>query len=128
MLKDFDSWNQKKKIIDKRNGTKFYHSRDIWWCALGVNVGFEQDGKNENFLRPVLIIKGLSQETCLIAPLTASKLNQRYRISIGAINGKEAKVVLSQIRVVDVKRLMEKILRLDEINFETIKKSLRDFL
>lgn len=44
MKKDFDEWNAKKKEIHKGGEAPFYNEREIWWCALGANVGFEQDG------------------------------------------------------------------------------------
>ncbi len=125
-MKDFDSWNIKKKNLHKESKGRFYHVRDIWWCALGVNIGFERDESFENFLRPVLIIKGLSKETCLVVPLTTSMREHKYRISVGSVTGKEAKVILSQMRVVDTKRLIEKIVMLDKATFEAIKKSIRN--
>ncbi len=27
------------------------------WCSIGINVGDEEDGKNELYERPVLVIK-----------------------------------------------------------------------
>ena len=56
--KDFDKWNETKKLVHKDGTDKFYHTREIWWCALGINVGFEQDGSGEEYRRPVLILKG----------------------------------------------------------------------
>ncbi len=43
MEKDFDKWNNQKKIINLRSNNTdfFYHEREVWWCAIGVNVGFE---------------------------------------------------------------------------------------
>ena len=41
MKKDFDKWNVNKKSINNRRDCPFYHERDIRWCNLGVNVGFE---------------------------------------------------------------------------------------
>ena len=128
MRKDFDKWNEKKKIAHEKSYGKVYHPRDIWWCALGVNIGFEQDGKDPNFQRPVLIIKGLSRETCLVAPLTTSKHEHRYRIYIGCVTGQESSVTLSQIRVMDTKRLINKIAMLDRDTFEIIRKSTKDML
>jgi mRNA interferase MazF len=127
-MKDFDGWNSRKKNLERKSFYKFYKEREIWWCALGLNVGFEVDGKSKEFLRPVLIIKGLSRETCLIAPLTTSKRSNPLRINIGNMTGKEAQVSLSQIRVIDIKRLVEKIVIIDQEKFLLIKKSLRDFL
>jgi hypothetical protein len=36
------------------------YEREISWCALGAQVGFEQDGLNENFERPVIVVKNLN--------------------------------------------------------------------
>ena len=33
------------------------HEGEIWWVRLGVNVGYEIDGKSSDFSRPVIIIK-----------------------------------------------------------------------
>ena len=49
MKKDFDNWNKEKKKINYKNTNRFYHAREIWWCSLGVNVGFEQDGTNADY-------------------------------------------------------------------------------
>jgi mRNA interferase MazF len=127
-MKDFDRWNKDKKILDAKIHGQTYRVRDIWWCAIGLNVGSEQDGKNEYFRRPVLIIKGISRELCLIAPLTTSDYEHPYRINIGSITGKKSKVILSQIKVIDTKRLITKIATLDKQTFELIKKSIRDML
>lgn len=44
MTKDFDKWNTVKKGVDRNGLPKLYHTREIWWCSLGVNIGFEQNG------------------------------------------------------------------------------------
>ena len=59
-MKNFDNWNIKKKILDKNDVDDlkiFFNNRQIWWCAVGNNIGLEQNGKGENFERPVLIFK-----------------------------------------------------------------------
>src|SRR6266404_730808 len=86
MKKDFDSWNLKKKYIEENEPRRFYRSREIWWCSLGVNIGFEQDGTSHDQQRPVLILKGFSREVCLVVPLTTSKKKNPYHFSIGKIN------------------------------------------
>jgi mRNA interferase MazF len=128
MIKDFDNWNIRKKDINNSIKTKLYNTRDVWWCSLGVNVGFEQDGNEENFERPVLIIKGLSKNTCLIAPLTKSKNENRYRLPIGLIDGNQAHVIISQIKVIDTKRFINKIGVVDKITFEKIRKSIKNLI
>lgn len=49
MKKDFDKWNNRKKIIDQKeiSNQMFFNEREIWWGSLGVNIGYEQDGKND---------------------------------------------------------------------------------
>ncbi|MFA6463653.1 MAG: type II toxin-antitoxin system PemK/MazF family toxin [Candidatus Paceibacterota bacterium] len=128
MDKDFENWNIEKKNIHAVSMNKYYHPRDIWWCALGVNIGFEQDGKDKDFQRPVLIVKGLSRETCLIVPLTTSPQKHKYRKTIGSVTGKTSSAVLSQIKVIDTKRLINKIAVLDQQSFETIRKSIKNLL
>jgi len=105
MEKDFDKWNIKKKNLHDQQTKIFYHEREIWWCALGVNIGFEQDGSGEEYRRPILILKGFSAQTCLVVPLTTSPQKHKFRPSIGIVDGEEAKALVSQIRVIDTKRL-----------------------
>lgn len=125
MEKDFDSWNVNKKDIETSGKNKFYHPRDIWWCNLGVNVGFEQDGTGKNYARPVLIVKGFSKHVCLVLPLTTSSKDNLYHIKVGLVSGKEASVIFSQIRLIDTKRFIRKIDVVNEVTFYEIKKAIR---
>ena len=102
--------------------------REIWWAALGVNIGTEEDGTGVDWDRPVLIIKGLSYDSCLIAPLTTSLSTHPFRVPIGVVQGKQASVILSQIRVIDTKRLLERIGFLGKGRFREVNKTLRALL
>lgn len=128
MSKNFDSWNERKKIIHATNANRTYKEREIWWCFLGVNIGFEQDGSESDSDRPVLIIKGLSRETCLVIPLTTSGSEHPLRLAIGKVDGKAARAMLSQMRVIDTKRLANKIDILDPTVFEPVRKAAKDLL
>jgi mRNA-degrading endonuclease toxin of MazEF toxin-antitoxin module len=128
MQKDFDSWNNQKKNIHNVRENKLYHTRELWWASLGINIGSEQDGSGENYDRPVLILKGLSQQTCIILPLTSSTEKHKMRIPIKKVQNKEASVVISQIRVIDTKRLIYKIGFLDKDIFDNIRKIIKDLL
>jgi hypothetical protein len=46
--KDLDRWNELKKKIDSypADNVPYFHEREIWFCSIGHNVGFEQDGKD----------------------------------------------------------------------------------
>ncbi len=128
MKKDFDRWNEKKKGLHDRDRAPFYHEREIWWCALGVNIGSEQDGSGEESRRPALILKGLSAKTCLVVPLTTSPRKHPLRPSVGIVGGKEAYALLSQLRVVDTKQLNSKIGYLEKGKFEIIRKAVKTML
>lgn len=127
-IKNFDGWNEKKKRIDVGVKRRFYRVREVWWCALGVNVGFEENGTGIEYQRPVLVLRGLSRETCLVAPLTTSQNFHKYRIPIGIVDGRPAQAILSQVRVVDAKRLVNRIAILDKEIFQKIRKSAIDIL
>jgi len=127
-IKDFDNWNENKKRIQAERANKYYHARDIWWCSLGVNIGFEHDGEGDEYQRPVLILKGLSANTCLAIPLTSSTNKHPMRVPIGMVEGKEASAVLSQMRVIDTKRLLGKVCYLNEEAFERTRKAVREFV
>ena len=96
----------------------------ICWCSLGINIGFEQDGKGEKSIRPVLIIKGFSQDVLLCIPLTTKLKEGKYYADIVLGDGIKRKVILSQLRLIDTKRLQEKICRVDSFQFQVIKQKI----
>ena len=126
-MKDFDTWNKQKKTIHNTHESKLYHARELWWCSLGVNIGFEEDGTGTDYERPVLILRGLSANTCFVIPLTTSKNRHPMRVPIGAIekNGRENSAIISQMRIVDTKRLKNKIGFISKEKFEEIRKIVR---
>ena len=71
-MKKFDEWNEVKKDTDYNTRIIGIKPREIFWAKIGENVGYEQNGKGDNFARPVLIIKKLTKELFLGIPLTSS--------------------------------------------------------
>jgi len=126
--KDFDNWNNNKKVIHSTNDNKLYHEREIWWCSLGINIGFEEDGTGISGERPVLILRGFSRQVCLIIPLTTSEKKNPYHISLGRVDNRNAFAITSQIRLIDTKRLINKIGVVDQILFKNIRKAAKDLL
>ena len=120
MKKDFWQWHAKKEKLNDTEGTALFHEREVWWCALGANIGFEQDGSKEDFERPVIILKKFNLDACLIVPLTTRSKKGKYYFSVGAIEGRDAVAVLSQVRFIDRKRLTNKICTLDEDIFRSL--------
>lgn len=116
-IKDFDEWNKSSKFLDTKEIEVFSHERQIWWCALGVNIGSEQDGKGEHFKRPVVILRNLRRDLVLIAPIT-SKINSHSDRVMISLLGKECQILLSQIRVISTKRLLRREGRIRKIIFQ----------
>lgn len=69
--KHFDEWNIVKSNLHFAGIFRNIKEGDIWWCSMGENVGVEINGKDEFFLRPVLVIKKLSKHGFMGAPLTS---------------------------------------------------------
>ena len=128
MEKDFDKWNTKKKKIHGQPSAPFCHSREVWWCSLGLNIGFEQDGTGKHFDRPVVVIRGFNQNIFFGVALTQRKKSGKYYFHLGLIEGKEAFAVLSQVRLIDTKRLVKKITTIDRALFQKLKNALQKTL
>jgi mRNA-degrading endonuclease toxin of MazEF toxin-antitoxin module len=124
MQKDFDGWNNIKKKTEAE-APRRYTVREIWWCRFGVNIGTEQDGRSEWFVRPCVILKGFGPDACLVVPLTTSAREHALRINAGLVAGRKARANISQLRVVDSRRLEEKIGFLSKEVFVDIQKAAR---
>ncbi len=134
-IKNFDKWNIEKKNINRNERLVFGYPREIWWCSLGVNIGSEVDGKNENFERPVLILKVYNKESMLVVPITSKKKsdNFHYELNIfekkdNEIKNKKVWVKLTQIKVIDNKRLLRKVGNISKGDFKNIKDKIKEFI
>ena len=107
---------------------RLYTVREIWWCRFGVNVGTEQDGSGDWYVRPGVIIRGFGPDACLVVPLTTSLREHKLRILVGLVNGRVARANLSQIRVIDTRRLEQKIGFLEKEIFDELKKAVKNLL
>ena len=123
MHKDFDSWNKKKKDIHASEFNAFVHEREIWWCSFGINVGDEEDGKNESFERPALVLKKFNRNIVLVVPLTTKVRDNKYYFPFKH-EGVQFAVILSQLRLVSTKRLNRRVRKIDHTLFKSIKEKL----
>lgn len=124
-MKNFDKWNDRKKTINQVDKYIMPSKRQIWWVSVGFNIGDEEDGKNENFERPVLVIKIFNRKIFLGIPITsADRLGQRYYFPI-IYDDKKYFLILSQIRLFSTKRLLRRIGRIDSNSFSEMKKELK---
>jgi len=99
----FDYWNIVKKRLHFLVQEPFFQEGEIWWCAMGMNIGHEYNGKNDNFERPALILVKINMTTAWILPLTSKEKDDPYRFSL---DFQESQVVLSQIKTISSLRLL----------------------
>jgi len=130
MKKDFKRWMSHKAEIHNEKIRPFFHEREVWFSSLGENVGFEQDGGGEKFMRPVLVLRKFNNEVVWVLPLTRTDKIGKYYFRISLITDESnagdrpSVVILSQIRLVDAKRLQYKIGTIEENEFAKIKEAL----
>jgi mRNA interferase MazF len=129
MNKKFDSWNSRKKNFNlvEIQEDFYFHKREVWWCAIGVNVGVEADGKNYNFERPVLIIKKFNKDMFWAVPLTSKPKSGDFFYKVTHEAG-ESWASLSQIKIFSSKRLLRRIGMISESDFIEIQKKLCRFI
>lgn len=124
MKKSFSEWHSKKELIDQVSDRLYFHEREIWWCSLGVNIGFEQDGKGLKFARPVLVFKKFNKEVFWALPLTTKIKKNKFHSVVDLNDNLPRLAILSQIRLIDAKRLLHKIGTISEENYLNIKKAI----
>lgn len=126
MENEFNDWNKFKINLQKSYKKVFFHEREIWFCALGKNIGSEEDGKNENFERPVLILRKFNNDIFLGFPLTSQEKEGVFYFELDYEI--KSNIILSQIRLLDQKRLMRKIRTIYKQEFKEIIKKFTDLL
>ena len=125
MLKDFKDWFTLKPKIHNEKVRPHFREQEIWFGALGTNVGFEQDGRGDKFLRPVIILRKFNQEIFLGIPLTGSEKTGKYYYAFSFKKGIISAAILSQVRLLDAKRLYYKAGWMDKKDFAELKKRLK---
>lgn len=127
MEKDFDAWNIRKKNLDTSKRSLLFKEGEIWWCSVGVNVGEEVYGKGNDFRRPVVILKKLSQNSCVVAP-TSTKEKSGSWFHYLNIRDKDRWVMMHQMRFISANRLWVRESTLSEEEFTELKKSVATLL
>lgn len=129
LIKVFISWTKLKIRLHLKpdESCVYFDEREIWWSSLGVNIGHEQDGKNDNFERPILVLRKFNRNIMWALPMTSkNKIGGHYHQF--ERNGKKYSIILSQLRLISSKRLLRKIGVVDENEFEIIKEKVRKLI
>ncbi len=130
MQKDFDKWNNLKKIIDSSvdEPDKFPKEGEVWMSNLGENIGFEQNGSGDNYSRPILVIKKFNNKMFWAIPLSTKQKKIDFYFNYTDVNNKEVSAILAQMKLISVKRLKRKLYELEYQRVLEIKEKLKSFL
>jgi mRNA interferase MazF len=128
-IKNFDRWNDKKKETDEKDLGRnlFIHEREVWWCSLGVNIGVEIDGKNNDFERPVLLVKKFNGLMFWGIPLTSKAKENPYIVRVEHQRG-VSYANISQLRLLSTKRALRKVGVISEESFTEVVRRLKNCL
>ena len=126
----FDIWNEEKKIIENNliDPTAFPQVGEVWIGVLGKNIGREQNGIGENFLRPLLVVKKFNNEIFWIVPLSTKQKQIDYYYNFTDQTDQKVSAVLAQMRLVHIKRFKRKLYDFNAEDMENVKRQLRQYL
>jgi mRNA interferase MazF len=132
-IKDFDGWGNKKPQIHNDKKIPTFNQREVWWCSTGVNVGIEQDGKNNLYERPVLVVRKFNRRLFWGVPLSTQTNNFPHNIPIlfkdrNKTTPKERTFVVSQMRAYDSCRLTRPLGKLTPLEFKLVTSEIETIL
>lgn len=127
---EFDKWNNKKKQINQGE-IKHCKIGEIYFANIGRNIGSEIYGKDDEFKRAVLVINKIFINNyvnlAIIIPLTSKirnksgYLHHRFKDS----KNKEQVALLAQLRVIDTRRIVSYISKINKSELNIIKDKIR---
>lgn len=121
-MKNFQKWHDKKSDLHENQIRLHFHEREVWSSAIGANIGFEQDGKGDEYLRPVLVLKKFNNETLWALFLTKKTKTGKYYFEFKSKDYDMSTANLSQLRLIDSKRLKYRVGSISEADFTELKK------
>lgn len=86
------------------------------------------DGKGKEYWRPVLIVKDFNHCVLWCVPLTTQPKSGKYYVDLNLKDKAIGKVILSQLRLIDAKRLRKRLGAIDHALLLKIKKAIAGLL
>jgi len=124
----FDSWNKLKKRLHHKEKIIEFYQGNIYFMSIGKNIGHEVYGKEELFLRPVLVYKKLTKTTFLGIPLTSQKKEGSFFFQFSYKKDKTSVAMLHQMRVFDIRRSEYLSGKINKNTYKNLEKKVTEFL
>ena len=125
-FKDFDKWNEVKKIVHNEERKVNIRAGEIRWVSFGVNVGSEIDGKGLSFTRPALILHVIGSHLAFILPMSTKVKDVAGYIPF-IWKGVTTALCIHQVRIVSTKRVLSRKGRMSQNKLKVIKKEVSKF-
>jgi mRNA interferase MazF len=128
--KDYTQWHKIKSEINNESKVApiYFYEKEVWWTSIGQNVRFEEDGKGEEFLRPVLILRKFNQFFYLGVPLSTTDKRHKYYYPFTYKDDITSVALLSQLRAFDAKRLIRKDGTIHDKDYKAIQNKLTQII
>lgn len=118
--KDFDGWHKLKTQLHRKVSRAMPREGEVWFCSVGVNIGYEIDGKHSWFERPVLILKCWGKDSFLGVPMSSTLRSSDYCMVVTVRNVPRG-VVVTQMRLFDRRRLLRRVGELSVRDFNNVR-------
>ncbi|MDB5265792.1 MAG: hypothetical protein JWM39_505 [Parcubacteria group bacterium] len=128
-MEDFDSWNKSKKLDYSNSKPEvFPKAGEVWLTVLGKNIGYEQNGVTDRFIRPCLIVKKFNNGMFWVVPLSSKQKKFNFYFNFLDPNGLPVSAILAQLRMISSKRFSKRLYSMDIKTYLRIKGRLKSFL
>src|SRR5258708_36962338 len=101
------AWSRVKMQLQHKQEIPYFYEREVWWTAIGRNIGFEEYGKGEYFARPVLVVRKFNDSFFIGLPISTTTRRGRYYHPL-QVNGAINPALLPQIPAFEARRLLRK--------------------
>jgi len=127
-MKKFDEWNKVKQRTEQKQHTAYFKEREIYWANIGENIGYEQSGKGEDFMRPLLVFRKYSNKLFCGIPLSTTLREGTFFFNFQFLETKESSALLVQSKTFDVKRLDRKLGMINKIDFKELELKMKTLM
>jgi mRNA interferase MazF len=121
---NFNNWNEVKKETNEEKVLVGFRNRDIFYMKMGQNIGFEQNGKGTNFVRPIIVLKKFNKNMFFGIPLSTQIKEGDFYYYLefkNKVGISKNIALLSQMKLYSTNRLLNKIGVMDKDDFQKMK-------
>jgi len=124
----YDNWNNIKKDISQKTKDINFNQKEIFMSYVGENIGFEQNGKGIDFMRPLLVFRKYSNNLFLGIPLSTTLRDGSFFFNFKFLEDKESCALLVQTKTFDAKRLDRKIGTINQNELQLLELKIKELM